>query len=71
MERKVTNERVNWTDKISEVGLTFNYYSPDGTVVDPTIPYWIEGAYYQFTPQIIESIKRATYDLHQVCTFWI
>jgi len=45
-----------WND-----GLIFNYADEDNN------PLWGEGIYYSLTPQLIENIKTATHELHQLC----
>jgi len=71
MERKTTFKRPDWLQRITNLGLTYNFISPDGKTVDTTEPYWMEDVYYQFSPSAIESIKRATFEIHNVCKSYL
>lgn len=59
MERRATNPRDHWQQKIAEAGLIFNE-SPVG-------PYWQEEAYYEFSAREIDDLEEATNILHDLC----
>ena len=58
MERIVTEPRKDWREAVEARGLKWH---------TGATPYWSEDAYYRFTTEEIDSIERATNELHQRC----
>ncbi|MEO7086065.1 MAG: glutathionylspermidine synthase family protein [Gemmatimonadaceae bacterium] len=58
MERIVSTPRPNWPEAVEARGLKWH---------TGTTPYWSEDAYYKFTADEIDSVERATNELHQRC----
>lgn len=58
MERIASQPRANWQEAVEARGLKWH---------TGTTPYWSEDAYYQFTTDEIDSIERATNELHERC----
>ena len=58
MERITAEPRPNWQQAVEARGLKWH---------TGTTPYWSEDAYYQFTTDEIDSIERATNELHERC----
>jgi glutathionylspermidine synthase len=63
MRRISCKPRADWQSKIESLGLTFNNVPVD----DKIVPYWIDDAVYFFSFSMIEEIKTATAELHNVC----
>lgn len=59
MRREVRPPRADWRSKVERLGLTF--HTVDGE------PYWNEAAAYGFEPSEIETLERATNELHARC----
>ncbi|MGL6095780.1 MAG: glutathionylspermidine synthase family protein [Fimbriiglobus sp.] len=59
MRRSVLDPRSDWQQKVEKLGLMF--HTADG------VPYWDEGACYDFSRHEIDTIERATYALHEMC----
>jgi glutathionylspermidine synthase len=58
MERIASQPRPNWQAAVEARGLKWHTGST---------PYWSEDAYYRFTTDEIDSVERATNELHQRC----
>jgi glutathionylspermidine synthase len=58
MERIASTPRPNWQEAVEARGLKWH---------TGTTPYWSEDAYYRFTTDEIDSIERATNELHERC----
>ena len=58
MERIVSKPRENWQGIVEARGLKWH---------TGQTPYWSEEAYYSFTTEQIETIERATNELHERC----
>ena len=58
MERITCEPRPNWQEAVEARGLKWHTGST---------PYWSEDAYYRFTTDEIDSIERATNELHERC----
>jgi glutathionylspermidine synthase len=58
MERIASQPRPNWQATVEARGLKWH---------TGTTPYWSEDAYYRFTTDEIDSVERATNELHQRC----
>jgi glutathionylspermidine synthase len=58
MERIASTPRANWQEAVEARGLKWH---------TGTTPYWSEEAYYRFTTEEIDSIERATNELHERC----
>ncbi len=58
MERIASTPRANWQETVEARGLKWH---------TGTTPYWSEDAYYRFTADEIDSIERATNELHERC----
>ena len=59
MERKRTDPRDGWEQKIAAAGLIFD--QADGQ------PYWQEEAYYGFSAREVDDLEEATNTLHGLC----
>ena len=59
MERKRTNPRDGWEQKIAEAGLIFDQAGGQ--------PYWQEEAYYEFSAREVDDLEEATNTLHDLC----
>ena len=59
MRRERQEARPDYKEKIEQLGLSFH------TVDD--LPYWFEGAAYQFERREIEELEAATDELHELC----
>ena len=59
MKRLMTPPRINWQAKVESQGMYF--HTIDGET------YWDETAYYEFSLSEIETIEKATNDLHDIC----
>ena len=59
MDRNPIQPRDDWQGKVEALGLLY-HQNDDG-------PYWEESAYYRFTGSEVDSIERATNDLHEMC----
>lgn len=59
MRRIVLPERQGWKERVKAIGLT--YEDQDG------VPYWTDGAYYEFTQAQIETVEAATAEIHGMC----
>ena len=59
MERKRTDPRDGWEQKIAEAGLIFDQAGGR--------PYWQEEAYYEFSAREIDDLEEATNNLHRLC----
>ncbi|HEY3330479.1 MAG TPA: glutathionylspermidine synthase family protein [Capsulimonadaceae bacterium] len=59
MERITLQPRLDWQDKVSNLGLVF--HTTDGE------PYWNESAFYRFSAAEIDVLEKATNDLHEMC----
>ncbi len=58
MERIASTPRPNWQEVVEARGLKWH---------TGTTPYWSEDAYYRFTTEEIDSVERATNELHERC----
>jgi glutathionylspermidine synthase len=58
MERITSQPRADWQRAVEARGLKWH---------TGTTPYWSEDAYYRFTTEEIDSIERATNELHARC----
>ncbi|HTE44537.1 MAG TPA: glutathionylspermidine synthase family protein [Gemmatimonadaceae bacterium] len=58
MERIATTPRANWREAVEARGLKWH---------TGATPYWSEDAYYRFTTDEIDSVERATNELHARC----
>jgi glutathionylspermidine synthase len=58
MERIPSEPRPNWQEAVESRGLKWH---------TGATPYWSEDAYYRFTTDEIDSVERATNELHQRC----
>src|SRR4051812_49735415 len=58
MERIRSEPRKDWQEAVEARGLKWHTGST---------PYWSEDAYYSFTTEEIDSIERATNELHERC----
>ena len=58
MERIVSTPRPNWESIVEDRGLKWH---------TGKTPYWSEDAYYSFTTDQVETIERATLELHERC----
>lgn len=58
MERKVSEVRKNWEQKLENLG--FGYHSLDGL-------YWDESHYYEFSLEEVNRLENATAELWQMC----
>ncbi|MEP6494920.1 MAG: glutathionylspermidine synthase family protein [bacterium] len=58
MERIASTPRANWREAVEARGLKWH---------TGATPYWSEDAYYRFTTEEIDSIERATNELHARC----
>ena len=59
MERKRTDPRDGWEQKIAEAGLIFDQAGGQ--------PYWQEEAYYEFSAREVDDLEEATNTLHGLC----
>lgn len=59
MIRKRIQPRAGWQKKMEAQG--FVYHSVEG------VPYWDESVYYEFSPQQVDDLERATNNLHELC----
>lgn len=59
MKRFTTPVRPNWEKTVESQGLI--YHTAEG------VPYWDESAYYEFSPQEVDVLEKATNDLHAMC----
>ena len=59
MERKRTDPRDGWEQKIAEAGLIFDQAGGQ--------PYWQEEAYYEFSAREVDDLEEATNTLHSLC----
>lgn len=59
MRRIVVPERQGWKARVKDLGLT--YEDQDG------VPYWTDGAYYEFDQKQIEILESATAEIHLMC----
>lgn len=59
MERKRTDPRDGWEQKIAEAGLIFDQAGGQ--------PYWQEEAYYEFSAREVDDLEEATNNLHSLC----
>ncbi len=59
MERKRTDPRDGWEQKIAEAGLIFDQAGGR--------PYWQEEAYYEFSAREVDDLEEATNTLHGLC----
>ncbi|MEC5157546.1 glutathionylspermidine synthase family protein [Chryseobacterium sp. MP_3.2] len=57
MKRILTSPRKNWQEKLEKIG--FGYHSVDDV-------YWDESAYYEFEPNEINHLEKATAELWQM-----
>ncbi len=58
MQRHTIKERLNWKQKVEEIG--FIFHSSEGK-------YWDESACYAFTAAQIEHLEKATKELFEMC----
>ncbi len=58
MHRRTCAHRADWQQQAETRGLKWHTGAE---------PYWAEGVYYEFTATQIETIERATNDLHALC----
>ena len=58
MERIASTPRPDWQSVVEARGLKWH---------TGQTPYWSEDAYYQFTTAQIETLERATNELHERC----
>lgn len=58
MERKISEVRKNWEQKLENLG--FGYHSFDGL-------YWDESHYYEFSLEEVNRLENATAELWQMC----
>ena len=58
MERKISEVRKNWEQKLENLG--FGYHSLDGL-------YWDESHYYEFSLEEVNRLENATAELWQMC----
>jgi glutathionylspermidine synthase len=58
MERLASAPRANWQDAVEARGLKWH---------TGQTPYWSEDAYYRFSGEEIDTIERATNELHERC----
>jgi len=63
MKRIVTAPRQNWEALVEQQGLSYHTHTETGIA----IPYWSEGAYYEFSSAEIDTIEKATNDMHEMC----
>jgi len=59
MQRIEIGARADWKERVENLGL--DYHSTNGK------PYWMDGAYYHFTPAEIELLEGATNELWERC----
>ena len=59
MQRHTTEMRPDWQTKVESTGMHFHTVGG--------IPYWDESAYYDFTPQEVDVLEAATYELNRIC----
>ncbi len=59
MERKRTDPRDHWQQKIAEAGLVFDQAGGQ--------PYWQEEVYYEFSAREVDDLEEATNTLHSLC----
>lgn len=64
MERVKIDPRVDWEEKVEEVGLTFHHTL---TEKGERVTYWDESVYYSFASYEIEELEEATNELHKLC----
>src|SRR5438477_7285172 len=58
MKRIASEPRANWREAVEARGLKWH---------TGETPYWSEDAYYEFTTDEVDSIERATNELHERC----
>src|SRR5689334_22582538 len=58
MQRERTAPRLNWQDRVEELGLLYHTQAA---------PYWFESAYYSFSFAEVDDLERATNELHARC----
>ena len=64
MDRRAITPRTGWEQKVESVGLTYHHtVSPAGA----KHLYWDESAYYRFSMAEVDTLERATNELHQLC----
>jgi glutathionylspermidine synthase len=63
MQRIPIAARPDWRTKVEALGLLF-HTTPDGA---EGTPYWFEDAYYRLTEREVETLERATNELHEMC----
>ncbi|MGV3618347.1 MAG: glutathionylspermidine synthase family protein [Fimbriimonas sp.] len=63
MQRIPIAARPDWRPKVEALGLLF-HTTPDGA---EGTPYWFEDAYYRLTEREVETLERATNELHEMC----
>lgn len=59
MKRLINDVRPDWEKTVESQGMI--YHSVDG------VPYWDESAYYQFSMAEVDTMEKATNDLHALC----
>ena len=59
MQRHTTDVRPGWQQTVESQGMY--YHTVDG------VPYWDESVYYEFTPQEVDTLEAATYELNRIC----
>src|SRR5258707_6836337 len=59
MQRRTIQPRVDWQQRVEEIGLTYHSHEAG--------PYWDESAYYEFTAGQIEQLETAANTLHGLC----
>lgn len=59
MRRIAVEARSDWRGKVERLGLLF--HTEEGGA------YWHEGAYYEITPGEVETLERATREVHAMC----
>jgi glutathionylspermidine synthase len=63
VRRERIDARPDWRAKVETLGLLF-HTTPDGA---QGAPYWYEEAYYRLTSAEVDTLERATNELHEMC----
>jgi glutathionylspermidine synthase len=63
VRRERIEARPDWRAKVETLGLLF-HTTPDGA---QGAPYWYEEAYYRLTSLEVDTLERATNELHEMC----
>jgi glutathionylspermidine synthase len=59
VERVWIEPRSDWRAKVEQWGLLFH--------TEEEVPYWNESAYYRFDASEVETLERATNEVHEMC----